>query len=238
MTLGRGFYASGRDLFPIFAVVAFFQLLVLRQPVPDLGSMVAGAVLVVVGLAIFVQGLEVGLFPIGDAMAYALARKGSTTWLFIFAFALGFGASAAEPALIAVVDKAADTAAASGVITPAAQASYALRLRFVICAAVGVALMLGVLRMLLAWPMHWLLMGAYVVIVLLSPFAPDEILAIAYDSGPVSNSVITVPLVAALGVGLASSIEGRNPLVDGFGFVALSTAMPMIAILLFGIFSS
>jgi len=228
---------SVRDLLPIFLVIGFFQLVVLRQPVPDLGSLLLGMLLVVVGLALFVRGLELGLFPIGESMAYAFARKGSLTWLLLFAFALGFGASAAEPALIAVADKAADAAVDGALIAEQGRRAYAWGLRLIICLAVGIALVVGVLRIIFAWPMHLLISAAYGVVVLLSPFTPHEIMAIAYDSGPVSNSVITVPLVAALGVGLAASIEGRNPLVDGFGLVALSTVMPMIFVMAFGILS-
>lgn len=226
---------SVRDLLPIFAVIGFFQLIVLRQPIPDLGNLLLGMLLVVIGLALFVRGLELGLFPVGESMAYAFARKGSVTWLLLFAFSLGFGVSAAEPALIAVADKAASVAVDGGLVTEQGRQAYALGLRFTVCLAVGIALMIGVLKILFAWPMHILISVAYSVVILMSPFVPREIMAIAYDSGPVSNSVITVPLVAALGVGLASSIEGRNPLVDGFGLVAMSTVMPMIFVMAFGI---
>ena len=228
---------SVRDLLPIFLVVGGFQLVVLRQPIPDLSNLLLGMLLVVIGLALLVRGLELGLFPIGESLAYAFARKGSVTWLLLFAFALGFGASAAEPALIAVADKAADAAVEGGLVLEDARQAYALGLRFIICLAVGIALMIGVLRIIFAWPMHVLLSVAYGIVILLSPFTPREIMGIAYDSGPVSNSVITVPLVAALGVGLASSIEGRNPLVDGFGLVALSTVMPMIFVMVYGVLS-
>lgn len=230
----RSLHASVRDLLPIFLTIGFFQLFVLRQPVPDLGNLFLGVLLVVIGLALFVRGLEIGLFPIGESMAYVFARKGSVAWLLLFAFALGFGASAAEPALIAVADKAAGAAVDSGTIGSAGRSAYAWSLRLVICVAVGVGLVIGVLKILFAWPLHWLVSASYAIVVLLSAFAPREVVAIAYDSGPVSNSVITVPLVAALGVGLASSIEGRNPLVDGFGLVALATAMPVIFVMAFG----
>lgn len=235
MAFWRGVQGSMRDLLPIFLVVAFFQLVVLRQPPPDVGSVLLGMLLVVIGLALFVRGLELSLFPVGDSMAYAFARKGSVTWLLLFAFALGFGASAAEPALIAVADKAADAAIDGGLITEPGRQAYAWGLRLVVCVAVGVGLMIGVLKIIFAWPIHVLISVAYGVVILLSPFTPREILAIAYDAGPVSNSVITVPLITALGVGLASSIQGRNPLVDGFGLVALSTVMPVIFMMAFGI---
>lgn len=226
---------STRDLLPIFLVIGFFQLVVLRQPIQDFGSLLLGMLLVVIGLALFVRGLELGLFPIGENMAYAFARKGSVSWLLLFAFALGFGASAAEPALIAVADKAAGAAVDGALVTEEGRRAYAWGLRLMVCLAVGIALVIGVLRIIFAWPMHVLISAAYAAVVLMSPFAPREVMAIAYDAGPVSNSVITVPLVAALGVGLASSIEGRNPLVDGFGLVALSTVMPMIFVMAFGI---
>src|SRR5690606_22233100 len=166
---------STRDLLPIFLVIGFFQLVVLRQPVPDLGSLLLGMLLVVVGLALFVRGLELGLFPIGESMAYAFARKGSLTWLLLFAFALGFGASAAEPALIAVADKAADAAVDGALIAEQGWRADAWGLRLISCLAVGIALVVGVVRIIVAWPMHLLISAAYGVVVLLSPFPPREI---------------------------------------------------------------
>ena len=227
---------SLRDLAPIFLVVAFFQLAVLQQPIPNPGRLLSGALLVVLGLTLFVRGLELGLFPIGESMAYAFARKGSLAWLLVFAFALGFGTTVAEPALIAVAEEAAEVAAQGGMIadTEAARESYALGLRFTVALSVGIAILVGVFRILKGWPVHWLIMGGYVGVVIMTAFAPEEIIGIAYDSGGVTTSTITVPLVTALGVGLAMSIKGRNPMVDGFGLIAFASLTPMIFVMAYG----
>lgn len=227
---------SLRDLAPIVLVIGFFQIFVLQQPFPDLERVAVGVLLVMVGLTLFVQGLEMGLFPIGEAMAHAFARKGSLAWLLGFAFCLGFGTTAAEPALIAVAAEAARTMAEAGVIQPdgAAQASYALGLRLTVALSVGASLVLGVFRILKGWPVHVLIIGGYVVVVILTFFAPPEIIGIAYDSGGVTTSTVTVPLVAALGVGLASTIRGRSPLTDGFGLIAFASMFPMIFVLIYG----
>ncbi|MFZ5593168.1 MAG: DUF1538 family protein [Pseudomonadota bacterium] len=232
----RSLLNSLRDLAPIVLVIAFFQLAVLRQPIPDLGGLLAGAVLVVLGLTLFVRGLEMGLFPIGEAMAYAFARKGSLVWLLVFAFALGFGTTVAEPALIAVASEAARVAAEGGAIAAGAEAraTYALGLRITVALAVGVALVLGVFRILKGWPVQYLIIGGYLGVMVMTLFAPPQIIGIAYDSGGVTTSTITVPLVTALGVGLASSIKGRNPLVDGFGLIALASLTPMIFVMIYG----
>ena len=227
---------SARDLLPIVLVIVFFQLAVLRQPLQGLDSLLGGVVLVVLGLTLFVRGLEMGLFPIGEAMAYAFARKGSLGWLLAFAFALGFGTTVAEPALIAVVDEAAKVAAQGGVIAPdaASRAAYALGLRLTVALSVGIAIVVGVLRILKGWPLHWLIIGGYLGVVIMTAFAPKEIIGIAYDSGGVTTSTITVPLVTALGVGLAMSIKGRNPMVDGFGLIAFASLLPMIFVMGYG----
>jgi len=177
-----------------------------------------------------------GLFPIGEAMADALAHKGSLFWLLAFAFALGFGTTAAEPALIAVVAEAAKVAAAAGVVEPteAAQADYAFYLRGTVALSVGAALVLGVFRILKGWPIQYLIIGGYLCVVVLTFFAPANIVGIAYDSGGVTTSTITVPLVTALGVGLATTIRGRNPMIDGFGLIAFASLSPMIFVMLFG----
>ncbi len=218
------------------AVIAFFQIAVLQQPFPDLERIVVGLVFVVVGLALFIQGLESGLFPLGEAMADAFARKGSLTALLAFAFCLGFGATVAEPALIAITNEAAQVAAQGGAIagTETARDDYALYLRLTVALAVGVALVIGVFRILKGWPVHYLIVGGYLIVILLTFFAPPEIVGVAYDSGGVTTSTITVPLVAALGVGLANVIRGRNPLVDGFGLIAFASLTPIIFVLIFG----
>lgn len=227
---------SVRDLAPIFAVVLFFQLLVLQQPLPDIERLLAGVFFVVLGLTFFIYGLELGLFPIGEAMAHALARKGSVFWLLVFAFLLGFGTTIAEPALMAVADEAARVAANGLVIenTEIARQNYANGLRYTVAISVGTALVIGVIRILKGWPMHWIIAAGYVLVVIMTMFAPSEIIGIAYDSGGVTTSTITVPLVTALGVGLASSIRGRSPLIDGFGLIAFASLTPIIFVMAYG----
>ena len=228
--------SSLRDLLPIILVVAFFQIVVIRQPVPDLGGILLGTLLVILGLAFFVRGLEQALFPIGETVAYAFARKANLFWLLIFAFALGFGTTIAEPALTAVAAEAAKVAAADGHIAqqPASMARYALGLRLTVAVAVGVAIVAGVFRIIRGWPIQYFIMGGYIGVVIMTWFAPPEIIGIAYDSGGVTTSTVTVPLVTALGVGLASSIQGRNPMIDGFGLIAFASLTPMIFVMAYG----
>jgi hypothetical protein len=227
---------SARDVAPIVAVVAFFELVVLQQPVPNLARILGGAVMVVLGLALFVRGLEMGLFPLGEGMADGFARKGSLAWLLGFAFLLGFGTTVAEPALIAIADEAAEVAAGGGVIEDqeAARRSYALGLRLTVALSVGIAILLGVFRILKGWPIQYLIIAGYVGVVIMTAFAPKEIVGIAYDSGGVTTSTVTVPLVTALGVGLATSIRGRDPLVDGFGLIAFASLTPIIFVMAYG----
>jgi hypothetical protein len=228
--------SSLRDLLPIIVVVAFFQIVVIRQPVPDLGGILYGTLLVILGLAFFIRGLEQALFPIGESVAYAFARKANLFWLLSFAFALGFGTTIAEPALTAVAAEAAKIAAAEGHIAQqqAAMASYALGLRLTVAVAVGVAIVAGVFRILRGWPIQYFIIGGYIGVVIMTGFAPPEIIGIAYDSGGVTTSTVTVPLVTALGVGLASSIQGRNPMIDGFGLIAFASLTPMIFVMAYG----
>lgn len=234
--LGQSMLGSLRDLAPIVLVIAFFQIAVLQQPVPDFIGIIVGLLCVVAGLTFFIYGLEMGLFPIGESMAHAFARKGSVVWLLIFAFSLGFGTTVAEPALIAVAAEAANVAATGGMIeaTEAAELSYASGLRYTVAFSVGLAIVLGVLRILKGWPIQYMIIGGYILVVIMTAFAPKEIIGIAYDSGGVTTSTITVPLVTALGVGLASSIEGRNPMIDGFGLIAFASLTPMIFVMAYG----
>lgn len=226
-----------KDLLPIILVIAFFQIVVLRQPLPQMGEVLFGALLVVAGLTLFVQGLEMGLFPIGESMAHALARKGSLFWLLCFAFALGFSTTVAEPALIAVAAEAADIASKGGLIESSqeSQKQYAFGLRMSVAFSVGLAILIGVMRIIRGWPIHYLIIGGYGVVMLMTIIAPKEIIGIAYDAGGVTTSTITVPLVAALGVGLASTIRGRSPLVDGFGLIAFASLLPMIFVMGYGL---
>lgn len=229
-------FDSLRDLLPIIVVIGFFQLAVLQQPIPNLGDIAIGILFVVIGLTLFVQGLNMSLFPIGESMAYSFASKGSIAWLLCFAFALGFGTTIAEPALIAVAGEAALIAANGNMIENSTQsmASYALGLRITVAVSVGVAIMVGVFRIVLGWPIQYLIVIGYSGVVIMTVFAPPEIIGIAYDSGGVTTSTITVPLVTALGVGLASSIKGRNPMIDGFGLIAFASLTPMIFVMGYG----
>lgn len=226
-----------RDISPILVVIVVFQTLVLQQPIPHLGGMIVGFLCVLAGLALFVRGLESALFPLGENLASAFAYKGSVFWLLLFSFLLGFGTTVAEPALIAIAGKAADIAASAGLIgsDQLARDSYANGLRLSVALSVGLAILIGVMRILRGWPLPWLIVSGYLLIEMMTHFAPEEIIGIAYDAGGVTTSTITVPLVAALGVGLASAIEGRNPVLDGFGLIALASLLPMVFVMIYGL---
>ncbi|MDG1753092.1 MAG: DUF1538 domain-containing protein [Thalassotalea sp.] len=232
----KSLIGSCKDLLPIILVIAFFQFAVLQQPLPNLGDIFIGLLLVVLGLTFFIYGLEMGLFPIGESMAQSFAKKGSIWWLLTFAFCLGFGTTVAEPSLIAVAKEAANVAAKGGIIelSKVAQAEYANGLRFTVAFSVGLAIVVGVLRIIRGWPIHYLIIGGYAMVVIMTAFAPKWIIGIAYDSGGVTTSTITVPLVTALGVGLASAIKGRNPMVDGFGLIAFASLTPMVFVMVYG----
>jgi hypothetical protein len=226
----RSLVRSFQDLLPIILVIAFFQLAVLQQPVPQLGQILVGGLMVLLGLSLFVQGLQMALFPLGEDMAYSFVRKGNLWFL--------FGTTVAEPALIAIAEEAAQIAATGGIIEDIepSRARYATGLRLVVALAVGIALLVGVIRILKGWPVQYLIIGGYLGVVVMTAFAPPEIIGIAYDSGGVTTSTVTVPLVAALGIGLASSIRGRDPLVDGFGLIAFASLTPMIFVMAYGMF--
>lgn len=229
-------WSSFRDLLPIIVVVAGFQLFVFQQPFPNIGPLLVGLTLVIVGLALFVGGLQLGLFPLGEGMAHDFARKGSVIWLLLFAFALGFGTTFAEPALIAIGNKAAALKFdGDGDEVLAARERFAIGLRTTVAISVGVALAIGVVRIIKGWPIQYFIVLGYLGVMCVTPFAPSSIVGIAYDAGGVTTSTITVPLTAALGVGLATSIQGRNPLIDGFGLIALASLTPILFVLGFGI---
>jgi hypothetical protein len=236
MALLKAMLSSFRDLLPIIFVISFFQLVVLQQPLPQWGPILLGLIFVVMGLTFFIFGLEMGLFPIGESMAHAFAKKGSLSWLLVFAFCLGFGTTIAEPALTAVATEAAEVAAEGGMIdnNQEAQLEYASGLRLTVAFSVGLAIMLGVIRILKGWPIQWMIVGGYLLVMIMTWFAPPSIIGIAYDSGGVTTSTITVPLVTALGVGLASSIKGRNAMIDGFGLIAFASLTPMIFVMGYG----
>ncbi len=217
---------SFNDLMPIIVVVAFFQIFIVGEMVDDLGSIVLGLVIVAVGLAIFIRGLELGIFPIGENLANEFAKKGSLFWLLFFAFMIGFSTTVAEPALIAIADKAA--VISDGKID-------AFFLRMTVAVSVGSAIMLGVYRIIVGHPIHYYIITGYVIVVSVTFFSPIEIVGLAYDSGGVTTSTVTVPLIAALGIGLSSSIRGRNPAIDGFGLIAFASLLPMIFVQVYGI---
>ena len=217
---------SFKDLVPIVAVVAFFQAAIVQAVPENLSSILIGLTIVAVGLALFIRGLELGIFPIGENLAIDFAKKGSVFWLILFAFTIGFSTTVAEPALIAIADKA--SAISAGKID-------AFFLRMTVAFSVGFAIALGVFRILTGHPIHYYIITGYILVVVITFFAPQEIIGLAYDSGGVTTSTVTVPLVAALGIGLASSIKGRNPAIDGFGLIAFASLTPMIFVQLYGI---
>jgi len=217
---------SFKDLVPIIVVVAFFQAVIIQAVPENLSSIIIGLIIVAVGLAFFIRGLELGIFPIGENLAIDFAKKGSTFWLLLFAFTIGFSTTVAEPALIAIADKAA--AISGGKID-------AYFLRMTVAFSVGFAIALGVFRILTGHPIHYYIIAGYILVVIITFFAPEEIVGLAYDSGGVTTSTVTVPLVAALGIGLATYIKGRNPTIDGFGLIAFASLTPMIFVQIYGI---
>ena len=231
--MGRNF----RDLLPILCVVALFQLVVIREPMPDLERRIGGAVFALVGLTLFVRGLSMSIFPLGDGMADWLARRGSLTLLLGFGFALGFGSTVAEPALSAVADQAAlalaSLDAASGDDGQAAR--FSLFLRYTVAVAVGFAIAAGVLRIVKGWPITWFVLPGYALATILALVSQSAMSSIAFDAGAAATSAINIPLMLSLGVGLAAMIRGRNPLLDGFGLVALASLTPMLVVLIFSL---
>lgn len=236
LALLRTIFGHMKDVVPLLAVIAFFQAVVLRAPLTDWPDVLLGVLLLVVGLGVFMRGLEIALFPAGEDLGRALVRLGSKTWLFVFAFLVGTGTVMAEPALITVADRVAMAAAESGLLadTKALMGWYALGFRLCIAVGVGSALVLGVLRIVKGWPLNRVLGGCVLALALALFWAPVEYAAIALDAGGVALSTITVPLVTALGIGLTSNIGGRNVLADGFGMVALTAMLPALFVLAYG----
>lgn len=222
------------DILPIVLVVAVFQYLVIRQPLPDLTSTLAGSLLVLLGLTLFVQGMTMSLFPLGESIVRTLAYRANLWLLLTFAFAVGFGSTVAEPALIAVTNEAAAAAFAD---SSAEQIRLnALLLRNACALAVGLAIMIGCIRIIKGWPGFWFVIGGYLLAVSLAALSNSPLTAIAFDAGAAATSAINIPLISTIGVSLASMISGRNPMVDGFGLVALCSVMPMIVILVSALF--
>lgn len=224
-----------RDVLPIAALIAFFQFVVLRQPIPHPKKVVAGAVLVVLGLSLFLLGLDMALFPLGNLMATQLSdpdflglapgQQGHWSayyWIYSFAAAIGFATALAEPSLIAVAYKASEVSA--GAISQ-------WGLRVTVAFGVALALALGAFRIITGTPLYWYILGGYVIVLIQTIFAPRQIIPLAYDSGGVATSTVTVPIVAALGLGLSAAVPGRNPAIDGFGMIALACLLPIISVL-------
>jgi nitrogen regulatory protein PII len=217
---------SFRDLLPIVLVILFFQLAIIQSIPAGWMATAIGLTIVGVGLAVFLLGLEVAIFPVGENLASDFAHKGSTFWILIFAFLIGFGTTIAEPALYVIAQKAA--AISSGRID-------AEVLRGVVAFSVGFAIVLGAWRIITGHPIQYYIIAGYILVVATTAFAPHEIVGLAYDLGGVTTSTVTVPLVAALGIGLASTIKGRNPVLDGFGLIAFASLTPMIFVQIYGI---
>jgi hypothetical protein len=223
--------ATSRDVLPVLGLLLFFQLGVLRRPLPRPGRILFGFGLVLIGLTCFLAGLDLALFPIGQSMAQQLtdaAQNGAAAawsaygWVYLFAFLIGFSTTIAEPSLIAVAHKANE--ASSGAIS-----SWGLRLTVAIGVAVGISL--GTFRIVSGTPLYLYILVGYLIVALQTLLAPRMIIPLAYDSGGVTTSTVTVPLVAALGLGLASNVPGRSPVLDGFGLIAFASLFPIIAVL-------
>ena len=224
------------DVLPIAVIIFGFQLLVLRKPIPNLKRIISGFVLVLLGLGFFLEGLEAALFPLGRLMAQQLTDPAFIAannplgeigwadyqWVYLFAFATGFATTIAEPALLAVAIKANQVSAGSIGI-------WGLRIAVAIGVAIGIAL--GVFRIITGTPLYWYIITGYVFVIIQTMFAPRLIIALAYDSGGVTTSTVTVPLVAALGLGLSSTVPGRNPLLDGFGLIAFASLFPIMSVM-------
>ncbi|MES9961010.1 MAG: DUF1538 domain-containing protein [Sedimenticola sp.] len=230
--------ATVRDVIPIAAIIFGFQFLVLRKPIPNIRQILIGFGFVLLGLAFFLQGLEQALFPLGKLMAEQLTAPeflGITEtaaeisnnwqhylWVYLFAFAIGFSTTIAEPSLIAVAIKA-------NQVSGGAVGTWGLRIAVAIGVAVGISL--GAYRIVTGTPLHYYIIAGYIVVIAQTMFSPKSIIALAYDSGGVTTSTVTVPLVAALGLGLSSNIPGRNPLLDGFGLIAFASLFPIMSVM-------
>ena len=229
--------ATCRDVLPIIILITGFQLLVLRQPIPHLGRLVVGGVYVVIGLALFLAGLEKALFPLGKIMATQLSDPAfiygtgevvaqadwkAYGWVYLFAAMVGFATTIAEPSLIAVAYKANEVSA--GTIS-----QWGLRLTVALGVAFGISL--GTFRIITGTPLYLYILVGYMIVIVQTIFAPKNIIPLAYDSGGVTTSTVTVPLVAALGLGLSATVPGRNPALDGFGLIAFASLFPIITVL-------
>lgn len=221
-----------RDILPIAATILLFQTLVIRRPLPNLGRLLQGFVFVVLGMALFLKGLEMALFPLGEMMASQLTSSqfipegggdsGDYLWIYLFAASIGFATTLAEPSLIAVALKAQE-------ISGGAIRAWGLRLAVSVGVSFGIAL--GTYRIVSGGALYFYIISGYLIVILQTVFAPRLIVGLAYDSGGVTTSTVTVPLVTALGLGLAEAIPGRNMLLDGFGLIAFASLFPIVAVL-------
>lgn len=231
------FVATCRDVFPVLALIVGFQYIILRQPIPHLLQVVVGFGCVLIGLTLFLVGLEKALFPIGKIMAKQLSAPEfvfgtktvpqspdwwAYTWVYVFAALIGFATTIAEPALIAVAYKA--NQVSGGTVS-----QWGLRLVVAFGVAIGIAL--GTFRIITGTPLFLYIAAGYLIVVVQTIFAPKTIIPLAYDSGGVTTSTVTVPLVAALGLGLSATIPGRNPALDGFGLIAFASLFPIITVM-------
>ena len=219
------------DVAPIAAILFFFQIAVLRQTIPRLRRVLVGLVYVVLGLALFIVGLEQALFPLGKIMAAQLTDPvfvggdggwRDYYWVYAFAFAIGFATTIAEPSLMAVALKAKE-------ISGGAVGAWGLRIA--VALGVAIAIAVGAFRIVTGTPLYLYMIAGYLVVIVQTMLAPKDIVPLAYDSGGVTTSTVTVPLVVALGLGLATTVPGRSPLLDGFGLVALASLFPMITVM-------
>ena len=223
--------STARDVFPVLGLLVFFQVVICRQPLPRPGRILFGFFLVLVGMACFLGGLDLALFPIGRSMALQLANAAQSqagggwtayAWVYLFAFCLCFSTTIAEPSLIAVAHKAQEASRGS-------VSSLGLRLAVAIGVALGIAL--GTFHLVTGTPLYWYILAGYLLVAVQTLMAPRMIIPLAYDSGGVTTSTVTVPLVAALGLGLASTVPGRSPVLDGFGLIAFASLFPIISVL-------
>ncbi|MBT2787880.1 DUF1538 domain-containing protein [Halomonas sp. ISL-106] len=215
-----------RDVLPIILTILFFQYIVLRRGLSNPRKIVFGFVLVIFGLYAFVVGLKMGLFPIGTSMAEQLIELERFGFIYLFAFMIGFATTMAEPALLAVGKQAEE--AAAGRINGSA-------IRLLVALGVAIGISIGVHRIIVGGSMHYYIMGGYTLVIILTALAPKYIVALAYDLGGVTTSEVTVPLVTALGIGLAANIEGRSVLIDGFGLIAFASIFPIVTVMTYAI---
>jgi hypothetical protein len=234
LSLGHTAWLTVRDILPIAAILFGFQVFVLRRPIPNLRRVLLGFVFVLIGLALFLEGLEAALFPLGRLMATQLTHPdfiggaaATLTWqdyygVYLFGAAIGFATTVAEPALLAVAMKA-------NQVSGGTVGVWGLRVAVALGVAIGIAL--GTFRIVTGTPLHWYIIVGYIFVVTQTAYAPRQIIALAYDTGGVTTSTVTVPLVAALGLGLASTIPGRSPVLDGFGLIAFASLFPMMTVM-------